>query len=681
MASFTTIRRKVLSTFLPFVLVILVVIAVHNFFDLRFIYAENYKYIKTDVERNVVKQFLLVDAGYRMFESRIEVELAKHNNIFLDAYTAANGDIEKIDLKAVQTSIGDTLVLYVIDSNAVIIKTTDSKAIGFDFNTLGLGDKIQKIRKGNQIAYERAVVNVLHGTLGMYSYLPTPDHKYVLEVGYGSKGMADMVAAMNLFTITKELKKSSPLISDIRIFDMLGGELADPNDNKTYRLNSIDKQLSERVVREKSLSIDSAGIEKTYLFIDIASIKEGIVNPNKIIEITYDSSKIQAALQKNLLLNGLYIVLAIGIVVWVVWAMAHRLTRPIENLQRTAELITRNKDYSLPIEILSRDEVGQLATSFAEMMRTIRESHDRLEELVQERTAQLQETVEELNQINEELHSTVETVQVQNHEINRKNQDITASINYALRIQKATLPTIEHFNSIFNGFVFMRPRDIVSGDFYWIDKIVHEDNSYTRILIVADCTGHGVPGALMSVIGINLLNTIIKDKNITRVHEVLNALQSAVTRVLGQNSNDGMDIALVSIKSDSYDNVVDAEYAGAMNPLYLFQENKFTEIKADKMSISYSSRKRESFNSYRIPLSENKPSMLYLFSDGYKDQFGGPENRKIMVKGFKEILSQIHTASFDEQALQLEQKFNQWLSSAKIPEPQTDDVIVVGIQL
>ncbi len=321
---------------------------------------------------------------------------------------------------------------------------------------------------------------------------------------------------------------------------------------------------------------------------------------------------------------------------------------------------------------------------------SIRQKNELLESQVASRTLELKEA-------NEELHST-------NDELHKKNEDITASITYAKRIQTAILPRIEDIQkSLLESFILFKPRDIVSGDFYFFVK--KEDKT---ILACADCTGHGVPGAFMSMIGNEILTNIVEIQGITSPDLILNELHKSIRTALkqGESENrDGMDIAIVLI--DKEKGVL--EYAGAMNPLYYVQNGELHEIKADKFPIGGMQKEQErTFTKHEIPLgiwndkseiwneiqnAENQPqtiatanrnnqqqsTIIYLCSDGFQDQFGGAQGKKFMVKRFRELLFSIHHLPMDEQKQILDDTIEQWMAEGK--ERQIDDILVVGVAM
>lgn len=272
-----------------------------------------------------------------------------------------------------------------------------------------------------------------------------------------------------------------------------------------------------------------------------------------------------------------------------------------------------------------------------------------------------------------ELNKEKELVESIMKELEVKNKDITDSINYAKRIQEAMLPTR---NAIMEKFpetlIYYRPRDIVSGDFYWFAET---ENSY--LIAAVDCTGHGVPGAFMSLIGSTLLNEIVNGKRIIRPGEILAELHKAIVEMLkqegsSQSGQDGMDMAICSIdKSLSF-----MDFAGAGRPIYIVTGSSLEEYKGGAFSIGgYYEGLEKEFSGTRIPLKKN--DMIYLFTDGFADQFGGENNKRISTRKMKEILSNVAKERVGIQYNLLKTEFETWMGAEK----QVDDVLVVGVRI
>lgn len=293
---------------------------------------------------------------------------------------------------------------------------------------------------------------------------------------------------------------------------------------------------------------------------------------------------------------------------------------------------------------------------------------------------------------NEELIIKNEEINKQKEEINKKNFDISESLNCAQRIQDAILlPSQDKLKSYLpNSFIFYKPKDVVSGDFYWLEKlnlksIIHHENASILntqiednneiILAAADCTGHGVPGAIMSMIGNDLLEEILSHK-IYEPNLILDALHRGVKNTLRQDlteNSDGMDIALCRINKMKKE----VEFAGALNPLIYFKDGEMHEIEGDIFPVG-----RDEFDSVRTPFTKKRieidmPTNFYIFSDGFQDQIGGEDKEKFMANRFKQLLADIHTLPMDEQKIILEKTLNEWMKN----ENQVDDILVIGFQI
>ncbi len=314
---------------------------------------------------------------------------------------------------------------------------------------------------------------------------------------------------------------------------------------------------------------------------------------------------------------------------------------------------------------------------------------------------ELQNQKKEISEKNEELKNLLEEVLSQRDQINEQknkieqiHEQVTLSINYAKRIQTTILPDetilIKYFSE---HFIFFKPKDVVSGDFYWW---THFNNQ--TIISVADCTGHGVPGAFMSLLGTLFLDKIIQEQKETNPGIILNKLRNEIIKTLKQKGElreqkDGMDMAVISVNHKTKE----LQFSGANNPIYIIKAGKLniinntniqydefslddtTEYKLytlhpDKMPISIY-KKMDDFTTYNIKL--EKDERIYLFTDGFADQFGGPKGKKFKYKAFKELLLKISDKPMKEQKRIIEKTFYEWKGDLE----QIDDVTVVGIKI
>ncbi len=386
------------------------------------------------------------------------------------------------------------------------------------------------------------------------------------------------------------------------------------------------------------------------------------------------------------------------------------ISKPIVQLSRAANAWGNGHlDTTFALNSHKNDEIGVLASQMLGMAK------------------QLAKKMKEQEELNDELQSTNDVLQDVNIDLERKNQNITSSIHYAERIQSAMLPDKDIIRSIFpDFFIVFKPKHIVSGDFYWFQetetqipvrgnneifdtsnfaknsyRLQNAENSLQEVVqefvqevdltetvfveyialkiylfAVVDCTGHGVPGALMSMIGNNLLYQIVKHEKITSPEKVLTKLHAGVQKVLKQelnNNKDGMDVAICAINPT----LKTVEFAGVHRPLIVFSGDKMTEIKGNKVSIG-GSFMPEKWHVDKHVIEYQKGDRIYLYTDGFSDQFSDAESpKKYTGKRLKATLEEIQEFDIETQGNMILQEHRDWKGTA----PQTDDILVVGLQL
>jgi len=325
------------------------------------------------------------------------------------------------------------------------------------------------------------------------------------------------------------------------------------------------------------------------------------------------------------------------------------------------------------IQIGSAIEVILLSLALADRINTLRKEIAQRalekERLEKEKEREMREVMEQQNERLEQL------VTERTHELFDKNKQLTDSIQYAQRIQKAILPSKDTLIRYFpECFIYFKPRDIVSGDFYWFGE---KDNKI--VIAVVDCTGHGVPGAFMSMIGNTLLNQIVLERGVTRPAEILNQLHQEVRSLLKQNdedgSKDGMDMSICVYHQLHH--II--EFAGANNPMYLIKNGELIEYKADRMGIGGTHKnENEHFTNHIIKLGSEDVS-IYLFTDGYADQFGEKTGSKFMARNLKKMLLELNSnvKSLKAQHLQINKTMEEWRGNEK----QLDDQLIVGFRV
>jgi serine phosphatase RsbU (regulator of sigma subunit) len=360
-----------------------------------------------------------------------------------------------------------------------------------------------------------------------------------------------------------------------------------------------------------------------------------------------------------------------------------------QNSQATDALLRFNADHSeREIQFLNQQKQLQrmglyaigggllAAVAFVGFLFYRNKAKQRINKLLADQNNEIKLKNQEIESAYEELNVTLEQVQAQKLTIEDKSRKIEDSILYAKRIQTAILPSDKYLNKAFQEFfIYYEPRDIVSGDFYWFT--VHNDLTF---FAVVDCTGHGVPGAFMSVVGFNLLNHIVIERNITEPSQILSELDKRVRTVLNQDtdiqnyesdSNDGMDVIILVWDQQRQE----AHFAGAGRPLWILDQGELIEIKPDKYPVGGSQHENKEFHTHVIALT--RPLTCYFFTDGITDQFGGEQNRKFTPKRLKEFILRNGNLPLAEQYASFTEEFNAWRKN----KHQFDDLTFAGIRL
>ena len=303
-------------------------------------------------------------------------------------------------------------------------------------------------------------------------------------------------------------------------------------------------------------------------------------------------------------------------------------------------------------------------------------SNDNMMQILELKKKEIEQQSFELYETSTELKWQTENALRLYDEVEQQRKEMTDSIEYAKRIQTILLPETNFINEILNDyFVLFQPRNIVSGDFYWMST-----KKEKTIVAVADCTGHGVPGAFMSIMGINFLNNIVQNDNLN-ADMILNQMREQVIKSMKQTgkdleNKDGMDMALCIIDWEN----ARIEYAGANIPLFLMRSSpdsphELIELSADRMPIGIYENVIRPFTLQIVPIMPG--DSIYMFSDGYYDQFGGPDLKKLKRKNLTKLLLEIHTLSMTEQKNILQRHLDNWRGDL----PQVDDILVLGIKI
>jgi serine phosphatase RsbU (regulator of sigma subunit) len=331
----------------------------------------------------------------------------------------------------------------------------------------------------------------------------------------------------------------------------------------------------------------------------------------------------------------------------------------VESMESTTEFAkqTGRGNFEAYYKPLSKDDT--LGHALLKMRDGLSENEKVLEQKVVERT--------------EEVVKQKEEIELKTKELEILFKQVTDSIHYAKRIQEAILPPNNLVKQILpESFVLYKPKDIVSGDFYWIDK----KNDWCYFAAV-DCTGHGVPGAFMSIVGYNLLKDILKNTDSIQPSIIMDKMNDGVANTLhtnttsGKQTKDGMDMTLCALNYST----LELQFSGAFNPLYIIRGNELIQYKADKFPVGMFIGEKQNFTNHTIQL--QKGDSIYIFSDGYADQFGGPRGKKFMTGNFRQLLSDVSKLPIERQKTMLNQTIEEWRGNLE----QVDDILIIGVKV
>ncbi len=409
----------------------------------------------------------------------------------------------------------------------------------------------------------------------------------------------------------------------------------------------IERQKNNAQLREQALETEQQKKEK-----------EILEQKNKLQKLETEKERLEASKQES----SKYIAYLVAVAAIILFGFA--LVAFIQNKKKNKKIEAQNS--------LLENQKKEITQKHEELQASEEELRQNSEELqtTNEQLTLVKMSVEEKNLA---LGTSLIELENQKEIIEKKNHDITSSINYAKRIQTAMLPDLNKVKQALpESFIFFQPRDIVSGDFYWFSQISDQKS----IIAACDCTGHGVPGAFMSLIGNDVLNETINARNIHEADKILHSLHIGVVNALNQratDNRDGMDMTLCVIDQENKQ----VHFAGAKNEVVYIQNGIVEQLKGDKMPIGGERLDIERFF-HKETVDITSPTIFYMFSDGFQDQFGGEGGRKYMKKRFREFLIEIHNQPFNEQERILKLEFDSWLGGQ---HPQIDDVLVIGFKV
>jgi serine phosphatase RsbU (regulator of sigma subunit) len=649
------------------VVVALVLLGVINFRNTRVMLREQREIRNFLISDELIQVLKFQDITLSMLEEKLNKQLEDISNEAVIKHLVSTKSIEKYDLAKLRESLGLEPTLYdfyLIDKNGYVVNTTFLPDLGRNFFDFGEEHKnlILSIFEGGEFVSERFTIESSTRRLKKYTYQPTLNGEYILELGVYSPAADDVINIIK--GILEESGKKHSTIVSAELF---------MNSDDPFSLTKTDTidEVEQMFLKERFLKRDSVTVErklnKRYLsFQYLYTESEGSkLYKGSVIRIISDTTNERSSEYRRLFgFLGLFLGV-LSVIMYLIYRKTRIITDPIKKLVEHVNRISEG-NLSERAQVEGSREIATLSLRFNKMIAELEELYNDLDKKVKERTA-------EVVAQKEEIESQRDALERQRDLLAEQQKHILDSIHYSKRLQNAILPTADFVKELFpESFIFYLPRNIISGDFYWFHRIGNR-----KYFSAIDCTGHGVPGALVSMVGQNWLNYAIKDLQLQKPGEILDALNNGVTSTFKEKDDeasvkDGMDLALCCVDYDT----MKLEYSGAYNPAIVIRNGEVINLKPDKQPIGASSKAdKTNFNNFEMDVFPN--DMVYVFSDGYPDQFGGPTGFKFLIKRFRELLLEIHQLPMDEQKMILETTLYDWMGA----EDQVDDITVIGIKV
>jgi serine phosphatase RsbU (regulator of sigma subunit) len=501
---------------------------------------------------------------------------------------------------------------------------------------------------------------------------------YNLALNYHQRSKNEVAIARTLMNITL-LKMEQQQLDTALIYSFRALELFKRNNQQSYAANTT-LGISEIFLSQKKYEAAEQKAKESDLIYKMINLKQGLSNTNYVLgRIKSEQNKPKEAITNFSISLNYADTLNLLVPMRDCFKMLSEQYEKLNDHKNAYDYYVKFKNYddSLDLEV-EKEKILELEVKY---------DISKKENLLLEQTAQIESQSKQRNLLllglsaillllfisfraYKQKKNSSEIISKQKHIVEDKQKEILDSINYAQRIQKAILAREEEIKQhLKESFLLYRPKDIIAGDFYFFE--VTKTNIFYA---AADCTGHGVPGALMSVVCSNALTRCVKEFGLVKPGEILDKTRELVVETLkksGEEVKDGIDISLISVSRNNLSNI---QWAGANNPLWYTKNNILVEIKADKQPIGLSDNTKP-FTTHLLDL--NKGDILFLFTDGFADQFGGPKAKKFKYKQFQDLLLTNSLKPMQEQLAQLTVSFESWKGSLE----QVDDVCVIGIRI
>jgi serine phosphatase RsbU (regulator of sigma subunit) len=675
----TIFRQLIFNVVLPAVLGLLV-LGILNYTHTKSILLDSNKTKNRIITDEIKHIHEMQDMAMDILEEGLDIKMEKYSDVLVNEYFKNTKNIHEVDLNVIRKKIGmdpGFEDIYVINTDGIVVNTTFEKDKNLNLFSFGEEHKnlIESVFSGGSFVSERFGIESTTKRVKKFTYQPTIDGKYIIELGiYSPK--ADTV----IQSIKNRINDLSIKVKSIVSVDLFIGLDAPFSLNKNASIDSAHMENYKTVLTKgKTIDFTEESDKKLYHYEFIYMTRKNTnLYKESVIRIISDRSDDRAFLRQELMKFFMIFGIIILVVVVLIYRKTKVITDPVKNLLDKVIRIT-DGHMNERADIVGNNEIASLSEQFNRMIEQLESYYNELEEKVRERTAEImaqkeeieaqRDSIQEQRNILSDINSSLQKAYI---EIEEQKKHIEDSIHYARRIQNAILPPNDFVENLLpDSFVLYKPKDIVSGDFYWMAQ---KDD----LIIVAavDCTGHGVPGAFMSIVGFNQLNFAVNVKNAIRPSEILDALNEGVTKTLRQTRlstsvRDGMDISLITIDYKTSK----LNFAGGNNPLFIIRNGELIQVKADKFPIGgYMGEKLKDFTNNEMDL--QKGDVMYLFSDGYADQFGGSDDSKFLIRRFRELLLKINREPMNEQKEILNQVHEDWRRNSV----QIDDILVIGIR-
>lgn len=667
----TTIFKQLIFNVIFPVVVALIVLASLNYFQTRKILTESNQ-TKNYIISNEIKHIMeLQDIALETIEKQLDKQLKQYSDELVDTYLKNVTDISEVDLYKIREKLGikgSNIDIYIINDSGIVVNTTFKKDLNLNFFDFGEDHKqhLLEIFKNKVFVGERFAVESSTKRLKKYTYHPSLDGKYIVELGvYSNKADTLVAKIQNIFTTIAERE------SDIKTVDLFINEENPFSLSHNAKIEELGYKILKHTFASKDTNSMITDVDNTQLFHEFIYMERANTDLYKasVIRIVSDRSRDKEILFRELIKSLIIFVITILLVIVIIYIKTRIITNPIKRLVSNVNRITKG-DLTDRAQIEGSNEIATLSKHFNHMIERLEEYYNELEQKVADRTREIEQQKEEITAQRDSLAEQNNRIEQAYQRIEMQNQHITDSIQYAKQIQSALLPPDEQVADLFpDSFVMFRPKDIVSGDFYWTRKI--KDH---HVFVAADCTGHGVPGAFMSLLGISSLNEIVTKNTVTNAGLILDDLREHIKNSLRQTGKDGEQKDGIDLTICIYDTTNKKLIsAGANNSLVHIRNKEIEIIKADRMPIGIY-RKERPFTNHTIDIESG--DIIYMFSDGFPDQFGGPLGRKFLAKNFRNLLLDVHQMPLNEQREKIEETLVNWMQH----DEQIDDVLVVGIK-